>query len=156
MVLDRIVQRAAPFSTYFMTCILCEKNHNYIRLITLDMSKAIDTLQHSEIFIEISRCVLPLNEYVVDVSKCFLTSRSLYTSLGSRFCVPPAATNLGVLQGTTTGPIFFKYAVNHTLRCEFAMSPCTQVTVYADDNTLLIGGTYTGGNNALDIIHKYW
>ena len=59
------------------------KNYNYIRLITLEMSKAFDTIQHSEIFKEISRCVPLLNEYVVDVLKCFLTSRSHYTSLGS-------------------------------------------------------------------------
>ena len=35
------------------------------------------------------------------------------------------------------------------------MSPSTRITVYADDNTLLIGGTYTGGNSALDIMHKF-
>ena len=118
------------------------------------MSKAFDTIQHSEIFKEISRCVPPLNEYVVDVLKCFLTSRSHYTSLGSRFS-PPASTNLGVPQGTITGPIFFNYAVNDTFRCEFLMSPSTQITVYADDNTPLIGGTYTGGDNAIDIIQKF-
>ena len=49
------------------------KNYNWIRLFTLDMSKAFDTFQHSEIFKEISRCVPRLNEYVVDVLKCFLT-----------------------------------------------------------------------------------
>ena len=152
LVFARIVQRTAPLLTYFMTCILCEKKHNYIQLITLDMSKAFDTIQHSEVFKEISRCVPPFNEYVVDVLKCFLTSRSHYTSLGSRFS-PPASTNLGVPQGTITGPIFFNYAVNDTFRCEFLMSPSTRITIYADDNTPLIGGTYTGGDNALDIIH---
>ena len=130
-----------------------QKSYNSIRLITLDISKAFDTIQHSEIFKEISRCVPPLNEYVVDILNCFLTSRNPYTSLGSRFS-PPASTNLGVPQGTITGPIFFNYAVNDTFRCEFLMSPSTQITVYADDNTPLIGGTYTGGDNALDIIHK--
>ena len=35
------------------------------------------------------------------------------------------------------------------------MSPDTRITVYADVNTLLIGGTYTGGDNTLDIIHKF-
>ena len=35
------------------------------------------------------------------------------------------------------------------------MSPSTRITVYADDNTPLIGGTYTGGDNALYIIHKF-
>ena len=129
------------------------KNYNYIRLFTLDMSKGFDTIQHLEIFKEISRCVPPLNEYVVDVLKCFLTSRSHYTSLGSRFS-PPASTNLGVLQATITGPIFFNYAVNDTFRCEFLTSPSTRNTVYAD-NTPLIGGTYTGGDNALNIIHKF-
>ena len=118
------------------------------------MLKAFDTIQHSEIFKEISRCVAPLNEYVVDVLKCFLTSRSRYTSLGSRFS-PPASTTLGVPQGTITGPIFFNYAVNDTFRCEFLMSPSAQITVYADDNTPLIGGSYTDGHNALDIIHKF-
>ena len=34
------------------------------------------------------------------------------------------------------------------------MSPSTRITVYGDDNTPLIGGTYTDGDNALDIIHK--
>ena len=34
------------------------------------------------------------------------------------------------------------------------MSRSTRITVYADDNTPLIGGTYTGGDIALDIIHK--
>ena len=104
------------------------------------MSKAFDTIQHSEIFKEFSRCVPPLNEYVVDVLKCFLNSRSHYTSLDSRFS-PPASTNLGV--------------PNDTFRCEFLMSPSTRITVYADDNTPFIGGTYTGGYNALDIIHKF-
>ena len=118
------------------------------------MSKAFDTVQHSEIFKQISRCVSPLKEYVVDVLKCFLTSRSHYTSLGSRF-LPPASTNLGVPQGTLTSPIFFKYAVNDTFRSEFLLSPITQITGYADDNTPLIGGTYTGGDNALDNIHKF-
>ena len=130
------------------------KNYNYIRLITLDMSKAFDTFQHSKIFREISRCVPPLNEYVVDVLKCFLTSRSHYTSLGSRFS-PPASINHGVPLGTIAGPFFFNYAVNDTFRCEFLMSPSTRITVYADDNTPLIGSTYTGGDNALDIIHKF-
>ena len=130
------------------------KNYNYIRLITLDMSKPFNTIQHSEIFKEISRCVPPLNEHVVDVLKCFLTSRSHYTSSGSRFS-PPASTNLGVPQGTKTGPISFNYAVNDTFRCEFLMSPSTQITVYANDNTPLIGGTYTDGDNALDNIHKF-
>ena len=119
-----------------------------------DMTKAFDTIQHSEIFKEISRCVPLLNEYVVDVLKCSLTSRSHYTSLGSSFS-PPASTNLGVFQGTITGPIFFNYAVNDTFRCEFLMSPSTRITVNADDNTPLIGGTYTGGDNALDVIHKF-
>ena len=35
------------------------------------------------------------------------------------------------------------------------MSPSTRITVYPDDNTPLIGGTYTSGDNALDIIHKF-
>ena len=130
------------------------KNYNYIRLITLDLSKAFDNIQHSEIFKEISRCIPPLNEYVVDVLKCFLTSRSHYTSLGSRFS-PPTSTNLGLPQGTKTGPIFFNYAVNDTFRCEFLMSHSTRITVYDDDNTPLIGGTYTGGDSALDIIHIF-
>ena len=130
------------------------KNFNYIRLITLDMSKAFETIQHSEIFKEISRCVPLLNEYVVDVLKCFLTSHSHYKSLGSSF-LPPASNNLGVPQGTITGPIFFDYAVNDTFPCEFLMSLSTQITPYADDNTRLIGGTYTGGDKALDLIHKF-
>ena len=120
----------------------------------MDMSKAFDTIQHSEIFNEISRCVLLLNEYVVDILKCFLTSRSHYTSVGSSFS-PPAPTNLGVSQGTITGPIFFNYDVNDTFRCEFLMSTSTRITVYADDNTPLMGGTHTGGDNALDVIHKF-
>ena len=118
------------------------------------MSKAFDTILHSETFKKISRCVTPLDEYVVDVLKCSLSSRSHYTSLGSRF-LPPASTNLGVPQGTKTVAIFFNYAVNDIFRCEFLMSPSTQITVYADDNTPLIGGTYTDGDNALDIIHKF-
>ena len=130
------------------------KKHNYTRVITLDMSKAFDTIQHSEIFKEISRFVPLLNEYVVGVLKCFLTSLSHYTSLGSRFS-PPASTNWGVPQGTITGPIFFNYAVNDTFLCEFSMSPSARITVYADDNTSLIGGTYTGGDNAFDIIHRF-
>ena len=102
------------------------------------MSKAFDTIQHSEFFKEISRCVLPLNEYVVDVLKCFLLSRSHYTSLGSRFS-PPASTNLGVPRGTKMGPIIFNFAVNDTFRCEFSMSLSTRIKVYADDNTPLVG-----------------
>ena len=35
------------------------------------------------------------------------------------------------------------------------MSYSTRITVYADDNTLLKGGTYTDGDNALDIIYKF-
>ena len=101
------------------------------------MSKAFDTIQHSEIVKEISRCVPALNEYVVGVLKCYLTSRSHYTSLGSRFS-PPASTKLCVPQGTIRGPIFFNYAVNETFRCEFLMSPSTQITVYADEDTPLI------------------
>ena len=54
------------------------KNSNYTRLITLDMSKAFDTIQHSEIFKENSRCLPPLDEYLVEVLKCFQTSRSQY------------------------------------------------------------------------------
>ena len=107
------------------------KNYNYVRLITLDMSKAFDSIQHWEIFKEISRCVPLLDEYVVDVLKCFLTSRSPYTSLGSIFS-PPASTNLtnlGVPQGAITGPIFFENAVNDTFRCESLMSPSTRITV---------------------------
>ena len=130
------------------------KSYNHIHLITLDMCNAFDTIQHSEIFKEVSRCVPPLNEYVVNVLKCFLTSRSDYTSLGSRF-LPTASTNLGVPQGTITGPIFFNYAVNDTFRCEFLMSPITRITVNADANTPFIGSTYTDGHNALDIIHKF-
>ena len=118
------------------------------------MSKAFDNIQHSEIFKEISRCVPLLNQYVVDVLKCFLTSRSHYTSLDSSFS-PPASTNLGAPQGTITVPIFFNYAVNGIFRCEFLMSASTRITVYADDNTPLIGGTYTGRDNALDFIHKF-
>ena len=90
----------------------------------------------------------------MDVLKCFLTSRSHYTSLGSSFS-PPASTNLGVSQGTKAGLIFFNYAVNDTFRCDFLMSPSTRITVIADDTTPLIGGTHTGGDNALDIIHKF-
>ena len=118
------------------------------------MSKSFDTIQHSDIFKEISRCVPPLNEYVFGRFKYFLTSRSHNTSLGSRF-LPPASTSLGVLQGTITGPIFFNYAVNDTFGCEFLLSPSTRITVYADDYTPLIGGSSTGGDNALDKIHKF-
>ena len=118
------------------------------------MSKAFDSVQHSEIFKEVFRCVPLLNEYVVDVLKCVLTSRSHYRSLGSSFS-PPVSTNLGFPQGTITGPIFFNYAVNDTFRCDFLMSPNTRITVYADDNTPLTGGTYTGGHNAPDIKHKF-
>ena len=35
------------------------------------------------------------------------------------------------------------------------MSPSARITIYADDNIPLIGGTYTGGDNALHIIHKF-
>ena len=120
----------------------------------MDKSKAFDTIQHSEIFKEFSRCVPPPNEYVVDVLKCFLTSRSQYTSLGSRF-LPLVSTNFCVPQGTITGPIFFNYAVNDTFRCECLRSLSTRITVYADDSNPVIGGTYTGIDNALDIIHKF-
>ena len=118
------------------------------------MSNAFDTIQHPETFKEISRCVPPLNENVVDVLKSFLTSCSHHKSLGSRFS-PPASTNLGVPQGTITGPIFLNFAINDTFRCEYIMSLSTRITVYADDNTPLIGGTYTDGDNALDIIRNF-
>ena len=87
---------------------------------------------------------------MVDVLKCFLTSRSHYTSLGSRFS-PPASTSLGVPQRTITGPIFLNYAINNTIRCQFLMSPSTRITVHADDNTLLIGGAYTDEDSILYI-----
>ena len=60
-----------------------------------------------------------------------------------------------VPHGTITGPIFFNHAVNDTFRCEVLMSPSTRITVYADDNTPLIGGNYAGGGNALDISHEF-
>ena len=67
----------------------------------------------------------------------------------------PASTNLGVPQETKTCPIFFNYAVKDFFRWEFLMSPSTRITVYADDNTLLVGGTYTDGDNAFDNIHRF-
>ena len=133
-----------------MTCILCEKITTRLDLLHWTCQRFLTLFN----IWKSSRCVPPLNEYVVDVLKCFLTSRSHYTSLGSRFS-SPASTNLGVPQGTITGPIFFNYAVNDTFRCAFLMSPSTRITAYADDNTLLIGGTYTDGDNALDIIDKF-
>ena len=44
------------------------------------------------------------------------------------------------------------YALNDTFRCRFLLSPNTRITLYSDDNTPLIGGTYTGGDSVLDFI----
>lgn len=126
-----------------------KQSNDYCRILTLDMSKAFDTIFHSAIYSGLGNLSPNLNSFVLQWYKNFLTNRSHYTTIGnSSSSVKPI--NLGVPQGTISGPILFNLSVDDTYTS--GLTDNCYLSAYADDNTPVIPGLYSKGDNAHSIL----
>ena len=123
---------------------------DYCRVVSLDMTKAFDTVFKKAIFDGIAVFSPPLNECVIDVFTNFLTVRIHYTT-GDGNNSGTAGTNMGVLLARFSLPFLL---LPSPFLCTFTVVQVKdkRLAAYAEDTTHVIGGTYTNGNNEISLI----
>lgn len=106
---------------------------DYTRVITLDMSKAFDTISHQCIFEGLNGLTPPLKPMIINWCMNFLQHRKHYTQYGNEISTL-LETNQGVPQGTVGAATFYNTG---TMDISINDNRCS-ITTFADDNTPVI------------------
>ena len=76
-----------------------------MRILSVDLSKAFDRVQHNLIVEKLSKVDPPTNNYIINWISNFLTDRQIYTQFEAQTS-DLRLINQGVPQGTVLGPHF--------------------------------------------------
>ena len=109
--------------------------HDYVRIIALDMSKAFDCISHESIREGLLSLNPPINPYVTNLLLNFLTERTQFVEFDGKKS-EIESTNLGVPQGTVSGPCLYNLGTNKIEIC----ANLGTLTSFADDNTPVVPG----------------
>ena len=110
--------------------------------ITMDLSKAFDTLNHKLIFKKMQ--AHGLNKKSLSFIESYIVNRKQVSKTGDSFSTYQRIIT-GVPQGSILGPLFFNILINDP----FISIDKSTLYNYADDNTL-----YTSGNDANTVINN--
>lgn len=122
------------------------RTNEYVRLFTLDMSKAFDTISHRAIINSLNGIQPPISPFLLNWYNSFLSSRVHFTLINGHASGKLTMTQ-GVPQGTIHGPPLFNGATAG-ISLPVGVSHC-RLTKYADDYTPVIGG-HIGTNDCAD------
>ena len=130
-----------------------EKHFDYMRILSVDLSKAFDSVQHNLIVEKLSKVDPPINNYIINWISNFLTDRQIYTQFEAQTS-DLRLINQGVPQGTVLGPPLFNTSA-------FDMNvntiPNAEITKFADDSNCTISCTTDNDNTlvALDSLKRW-
>ena len=117
---------------------------DYVRIVSIDLSKAFDTVQHRSAIQQLANVRPHINPYVINWVADFLCARCLFVSYKTARS-SLYYTNQGVPQGTVGGPFLFNVA---TADLNLDNIPDSAMVKFADDGT----GAF-GGRNSTDWAH---
>ena len=106
---------------------------DYVRTISLDFSKAFDKLKHKLLVEKLYGC--QLHYQVMNLFADFFTDRKQYVTMNG-LVSKILAFDLGVIQGTVSGPRFFGYCINDL----FTDTETTRHSGFADNTTIATAG----------------
>lgn len=124
----------AALINLFHTVTTMLSEYPYIHIISLDFSKAFDTLRHSEVLNSFSNLGLPDEPY--NWLCAFLENRKHITRFNSQFS-SQASINASVIQGSASGPVCFITNMASLKR----LNSLNELSEYADDCYLIVPST---------------
>ena len=126
------------------------QTHDYVRLFTLDMRKALDTISHESIWRGLTKSEPTLHASFVNWIADSLTNRCHYTFF-SECTSQVMQTNQGAPQGTFGAPTYYSSSVN-----DISVNDLDgKLSVLADDNTPKKPGYFDRLISHLRICQKY-
>ena len=126
-------------------------NKEHVAIVTLDLSKAFDCLNHQLLLQKLSK--LGLNDPSISWMKAYLSNRSQVTKF-KNFTSNIESPKTGVPQGSILGPLLFICFTND-LPPNFS-NICT-VNAYADDTQLLVTAkTVSESKKKMGMYHCDW
>jgi len=115
-------------SNHILETLSCEP---YVRLISLDFSKAFDSVRHS--YLAEQLVSLPIPDYIFNWILNILHNRSHYTKFRGETS-PSAQINASIIQGSGLGPINFVVVISDLK----PINKCNRIFKYADDCYLAV------------------
>ena len=124
--------------------------NDYVRIITLDLSKAFDSISHRAIIDGLRKS--HYNPFLINWFNSFL-SRRVYSTLVNDQLSRELTTSQGVPQGTVNGPPLFNSGTSDiSVTTDIPERRC-RLTKFADDFTPVVGGRIGEHYYASDVIN---
>ena len=124
-----------------------------VRILSVDLSKALDRVQHHIVIETLSQVTPEINPFIINWVASFLKNRLVFTECNNRKS-RTAIISQGVPQGTVLGPILFNIATS-----EIDIEPVNtaEIIKFADDSYTIIPvyGSQDDSRNAMQHI-KQW
>ena len=114
---------------------------NYVRIISLVFSKAFDEVKHNLLVEKFYGC--HLDYHVINLIADSFTDRNQYVTV-NKFVSKMLSLDLGVIQGTVSGPRFFNYYIKDLL----TDTESTRHSNFADDATIATAGYFDAGDES--------
>ena len=124
-----------------ITMMLAQCNNNYVHLISLDFSKAFDTVKHSSVVSKFMS--LNLSDEFINWIVSFLTGRTHKTKWGDTVS-EPVSILASVIQGSVIGPAAYAVVASDLK----AITPGNIILKFADDSYLIVPQANTSSINS--------
>ena len=129
------------------------KERKHVLGIFIDLSKAFDTIDHSNLLVKLDRYGIRGNANCL--IKSYLSNRVQYTEIHNERS-DTLTIKFGVPQGSVLGPLLFLLYINDISNC----SDLGTFILFADDTNIFVEGTspedvYQKGNTVLRLVREY-
>ena len=129
------------------------KNRKHVLGIFIDLSKAFDTIDHSNLLVKLDRYGIRGNAN--NLIKSYLSNRTQFTEIHGEKS-DPLTIIYGVPQGSVLGPLLFLLYINDISNC----SDLGLFILFADDTNIFVEGdspedAYQKGNKVLSLVREY-
>ena len=130
-------------------------NKNYVSIVSLDLSKAFDTINHDLLLTKLQN--LNLNQNSVEFLRSYLQNRKQFTKFSNLISKEEKVIS-GVPQGSILGPLLFLCFVNDLPNC---FQNICKFSAYADDTQLIVSAKNlpelkTKIENVIQIAEKWY